>query len=151
MRLIDCLQPETVVNSLSAQSKKKALELMSEFASAKLSHLKKKDIFEALIARERLGTTALGHGIAIPHCRIPEVTDPVAIFAKLEKPIDYDAPDEIPIDILITLLIPEESTQEHLQLLADIAKIFSQKNNLEHVRKAKDDQSLYNTLVNLHA
>ena len=113
MRLLDCLQQDLVINNLSAQSKKKAFEIISEKIAEELPQNTQKSIFEALINRERLGVTGLGHGIAIPHCRLDNLSEPIALLAKLEKPIDYDTPDNVPVDIIVALFIPEASTQEH--------------------------------------
>jgi len=151
MKLQDCLQPELVLCNINAQSKKKALEIISEQVDKKIPQLTKKEIFEALINRERLGSTALGHGIAIPHCRIPGLKAPIALFAKLEKPIDYDAPDDQKVDLIAALFVPEDSTDEHLQLLAEVAKIFSERNNIAKIRNIRDGNILYNFLVNAHA
>lgn len=151
MKLQDCLQPDLVFCEITAQSKKKALEIISEQIDKKIPQLSKKEIFEALINRERLGSTGLGHGIAIPHCRIPGLQAPIALFAKLSKPIDYDAIDGQKVDLIVALFVPEESNEEHLQLLADVAKIFSQRNNIESIRKIHDGNILYNFLVNAHA
>ena len=151
MRLQDCLQPDLVFSNITAQSKKKALELISEQIDKKIPQLTKKEIFEALINRERLGSTGLGHGIAIPHCRIPGLQAPIALFAKLTKPIDYDAADGQSVDLIVALFVPEESTEEHLQLLAEVANIFSQRNNVDTIRKTHDGNILYNLLVSAHA
>ncbi|MAZ39311.1 MAG: PTS IIA-like nitrogen-regulatory protein PtsN [Legionellales bacterium] len=151
VKLQDYLKPDLVINNKSAQSKKKVFEIISEKFAETLPEHKQKHIFEALITRERLGVTGLGHGIAIPHCRLENLNQPQVLVLKLDKPIDYDASDNVPVDIIIALVIPEASNEEHLQLLASIAKIFSNHKNLEHVRHAKDEATLYNVLINAYA
>jgi len=92
------------------------------------------DIFDALITRERLGSTALGHGVALPHSRLAHIDRPVAAMITLDNGIDYEAPDDQPVDLLVGLLVPEHCNDEHLKILANLAKRFSDENFREELR-----------------
>jgi PTS system nitrogen regulatory IIA component len=96
-----------------------------------------------LIAREKLGSTGLGRGIAIPHCRVSDCTQPLGALLTLEEPIPFDAPDDQPVDLLFVLLVPEEAHQQHLDILANIARLFSQPDFCERLRTAGDSRTLY--------
>ena len=102
-------------------------------------------IFDQLIAREKLGSTGLGKGIAIPHCRAANCQEPLGTLVTLEDPVDFDAPDDRPVDLLFVLLVPEAAHQEHLDILANIARLFSQPDYCERLRAAKSDAALYST------
>ncbi|QNM94718.1 PTS sugar transporter subunit IIA [Chitinimonas koreensis] len=93
-------------------------------------------VAERLTEREKLGSTALGQGVAIPHARIPDLQHPVAVFIRTAQPIPFDAPDGKPVGLLFTLLVPEHATQEHLQLLADAARLFCERSCREQLRAA---------------
>jgi len=148
MQLADILTPERVVGHVQAGSKKRALETLSEIL-AEHSHLSipAGDIFDSLLARERLGTTAIDHGVAIPHGRIKASSETLGAFVQLEKGIDCDAMDCQSVQLLFALLVPEKSTEEHLQLLARLAKMFSDAELREQLRTAPDSQSLYDLLL----
>ena len=122
----------TFINS-EISSKKRLLELISEKAAEELS-LPQNTIYNKLLERERLGSTGLGKGIAVPHARLGNIEDAHAYFIKLNKPINYDAIDKQKVDLIFVLFIPEESTDEHLQILASLAKIFSQNPVTEKIR-----------------
>ncbi len=122
----DILVPERVRCNADASSKKKALEMLSDLVSSAEHAPDSRVVAEHLLARERLGSTALGHGVAIPHGRCPGVPDAVAAFVKLRSGVDFDAPDGQPVDLMVGLLVPEECTDGHLQLLAQLAELFSQ-------------------------
>ncbi len=148
MQLADILTPERVVGHVRAGSKKRALETLSEIL-AEHSNLNVPaiDIFDSLLARERLGTTAIDHGVAIPHGRIKASNETLGAFVQLEKGIDCDAMDRQAVQLLFALLVPEQSTEEHLQLLARLAKMFSDAELRERLRAAPDSQSLYDLLL----
>jgi PTS system nitrogen regulatory IIA component len=105
------------------------------------------DILDHLITREKLGSTALGHGIAIPHCRVGNCTQPLGALLSLNTPILFDAPDDKPVDILFVLLAPKEASQQHLDILANIARLFSQRRFCERLRAARDNSTLYKVAV----
>jgi PTS system nitrogen regulatory IIA component len=102
-------------------------------------------VFSSLIAREKLGSTGLGSGIAIPHCRVSNCTHAMGALITLENPMDFGAPDGKPVDILFVLLVPEEAQQQHLDILAGIAGLFSQEEFCRQLRAATDAQQLYST------
>lgn len=147
MRIADILSLEHIHPKLHASSKKDALEQISSFIANHEPNLCANEIFDGLISRERLGSTALGHGIAIPHARLKTIKKTLAAFIKLEKPIDFDAIDQQPIDLIFTLLVPEESTQEHLEILAKLAEAFSQENFLQALRTCSSKEELFESLL----
>ena len=106
-------------------SKKRLLEYVSELLAGSSPKLTQNEIFDALINREKLGSTGLGKGVAIPHGRMASLERPVCAFVKLATPVDFDATDGQAVDLIFTLLVPEDSTEEHLQVLSTIAEIFS--------------------------
>jgi PTS system nitrogen regulatory IIA component len=101
------------------------------------------DILNYLITREKLGSTGLGQGIAIPHCRVGNCTQPLGALLSLETPIPFDAPDDQPVDLLFVLLVPKEARQQHLDILASIAGLFSQQQFCGRLRAVRDSSSLY--------
>lgn len=101
-----------------------------------------------LIQRERLGSTGIGNGIAIPHCRIPNLTQVVGALVTLDNPIDFEAIDDNPVDVIFVLLVPEESFEEHLETLATLAGLFNQDAFCDALRNADSDEQLYNAAVN---
>jgi PTS system nitrogen regulatory IIA component len=150
MQLIDFLSPENIRIQLKAASKKRALEIASEIAARELGNpTLTTSIMESLQAREKLGSTGIGHGVGIPHCRLPNLKQPMIILLQLEAGIDYNGVDNEPVDIILTLLVPAESIDAHLTLLATIAENFSQASNLDSIRQARDVQSLYKFIANL--
>ncbi len=141
--LSELLSPVRTVSRAPGSSKKRLFEILARVISEDNPHLVDTDIFAQLIARERLGSTGLGAGIAIPHCRIANCSEPIGCLATLEEAIDFDAPDDIPVDILFVLLVPEEAHQAHLDILARIARLFSQSDFCEQLRSAPDSETLY--------
>ncbi|MEZ5542995.1 MAG: PTS IIA-like nitrogen regulatory protein PtsN [Pseudomonadota bacterium] len=125
MNITSLLTPERVVCCDNIASKKRLLEHLSELLGNSAPHLSQQAIFDALVNREKLGSTGLGRGVAIPHGRMAMLEEPVCAFIKVEKPVDFDAADDQPVDLVFCLLVPEDSTEEHLQVLSTIAEIFS--------------------------
>ena len=105
-------------------------------------------VFSSLIAREKLGSTGLGNGIAIPHCRVENCTHAIGTLVTLENPIDFDSPDGQAVDILFVLLVPEGGQQQHLDILASIARLFSQADFCNQLRSAKNSSELYSIASN---
>ena len=141
--LSDILSPERTVYGAPGVSKKRLFETVAKIISDDQPELDYDDIFNHLIAREKLGSTGLGGGIAIPHCRAGRCPKPLGTLLTLADPIDFDAPDDHPVDLLFVLLVPEEAHQEHLDILAQVARLFSQKDFCQRLRDAGDDQSLF--------
>lgn len=125
MQISALLNPERVACHQDSSSKKRTLELLSQLLSSALPAYSEGELFDSLIGRERLGSTGLGHGVALPHGRIAGLSEPIAAFVTLQQGVDYDAVDNQPVDLLFALLVPAESTDEHLQILARLAAMFS--------------------------
>ncbi len=121
---------------VQATSKKRVLEYFSKLLATETSSLTSHDIFESLLGRERLGSTALGKGVAIPHARVANCDVTLAAFLQLEKSIDFEALDKQPVDLLFALMVPENSTEEHLEILAQLADMFSEDAFREKLRNA---------------
>ncbi|MDX3773470.1 PTS IIA-like nitrogen regulatory protein PtsN [Chromatiaceae bacterium AAb-1] len=128
-------------------SKKRILEYIAELAQQQLPEITDYTILEALLNREKLGSTGIGGGIAIPHGKMSSVTKPVLVFVVSQEPIPFDAIDNQPVDIFCAFLIPENQCQEHLSTLAGIAKLLSQKEFTRKIRHAESDQALYQLLI----
>lgn len=124
-------------------SKKKALENIADALHGVLPELDNTELFEHLIAREKLGSTAIGKGIAIPHCRCSKVDRTIGCLVKLQEAIDFDAPDDLPVDILFVMIVPEQATNEHLQALAHLAHLFEQGEFRNALRKSKTNEELF--------
>lgn len=148
MQITDIITPERVVCNVHAGSKKRMLETISDIVANQSSNgLTAHDVFDSLIARERLGTTAIDHGVAIPHGRLKNAKETIGVFVQLDKGIDCDALDKQAVSLIFALLVPEESTEEHLQLLARLATMFSDENLRTQLRAAGDNETLYNLLI----
>ena len=122
MELSDLMAPEGVIARLKATNKKQALQELARLA-ARVTALHERVVFDALLERERLGTTGVGLGIAIPHAKLPELTRLWGLFARLDQPIEFDAVDERPVDLLFVLLAPESAGADHLKALARISRL----------------------------
>lgn len=131
-----------------AVSKKRLFENIARIISEDQMALAYSDVLDHLIAREKLGSTGLGQGIAIPHCRIANCPHPLGTLVTLQEPIDFDAPDDTPVDLLFVLLVPEEADQQHLDILAAIARLFSQPDFCAQLRAAPDTQTLFDLASN---
>ena len=141
MNINQILSPDATFCGLTLSSKKKILEKVSEVMAASIN-CSAQDIFESLFARERLGATALGGGIAIPHGRVAACEKAIAVFILLDEPVDYDASDGQPVDIIFAILVPEEADNEQLKCLAEIAKILSQPTVVSQIRHAHCNDAL---------
>ncbi len=124
-------------------SKKRFFEAASELVSQDQPQLAADVIYASLLAREKLGSTALGHGIAIPHCRLPDCNSALGALITLADPIDFEAPDQQAVDILFVLLVPEQGHQEHLDILAGLAGLLSQNDFCSQLRSAGDAAQLF--------
>jgi PTS system nitrogen regulatory IIA component len=130
----------------SLLSKKRVFERAAEAMSAALN-LSSETIYRALLAREKLGSTAIGEGIAIPHCRINECSEAAGCLVTLQEPIDYGSADGQDVDIIFVLLVPEEATEAHLKLLAALARSFSNAEVRDRVRQTQDPEALKHLLL----
>lgn len=142
MALLDFLTPEAVAPALRVSGKKQVLQELSAHA-ARLTDLDERAIFEALLQRERLGSTGIGEGIAIPHGKLPNLGHLFGLVARLEKPIDFEAFDDQPVDILFLLLAPEGAGADHLKALARVARVLREPGVIERIRATRDAAALY--------
>jgi len=143
MDLSTLLSPDCTRRAVDGSSKKKVLELIGQLAAPRLSGTTSFDVFESLLHRERLGSTGIGLGVAIPHGRLASANKPVAILLTLADPIDFDAIDNQPVDIVFALLVPEDEHEQHLQTLASVAQRLNDKNCTRALRDATSDQELF--------
>lgn len=142
MQVAELLDLDRVSCNTQSASKKRVLEQLSRLLAVKQEKLSQNQVFDSLLSRERLGSTGLGHGVAIPHGRLKESNTTLAAFIKLQEGVDFDANDNQPVDLLFALLVPEEATEEHLQLLAQLARMFSDEKLVQQLRAAPDARSL---------
>ncbi|MDR0214851.1 MAG: PTS sugar transporter subunit IIA [Comamonas sp.] len=145
-RLASILPAAQVLVSVDVTSKKRAFEEAGLLFES-LHGLSRALITDSLFARERLGSTGLGHGVAIPHGRIKGLTAPMAAVFQLGTPIGFDAPDEQPVNLLIFLLVPEAATQKHLEILSEIAELLSDSQLRERLKSSSDAQQLYSMIA----
>jgi len=137
MLLADLLTPERVVLDLSLSSEKAVLERAAELLALNDGAASSREIFDGLCQRERLGSTGLGHGVAIPHCRI-EQTGATGSLIRLKRPIDFDGPDAEDVDLFFALAVPAQCSEAHLRLLASIAELFGDPERRERLRQVSD-------------
>ena len=141
MNIADLLAPDAVLPALKAQSRKQLLQELAA-RSHGLTRISERRIFETLVERERLGTTGVGAGIAIPHGRMTEVKTIIGIFARLENAIDYEAVDSQPVDLIFMLLAPTDAGAEHLRALARAARVFRQERVRTALRDAQTNEAV---------
>ncbi|MBA6412997.1 PTS IIA-like nitrogen regulatory protein PtsN [Parahaliea sp. F7430] len=146
--LAQILTPGRTLCRVSGGSKKRLFETIAKLIGDDQLSLPANEVFTQLIAREKLGSTGLGKGIAIPHCRINNCTQPLGCLLTLDEPIDFDAPDGDPVDLLFVLLVPDEAHQQHLDILSHIASLFSQEAFCSALRQAEDTTSLFQIATN---
>jgi PTS system nitrogen regulatory IIA component len=151
MHITRLISPESVSCCQETTSKKRALEQLSQLLSQSTPSITAEEIFDCFIGRERLGSTGLGHGVAIPHGRMTGLQAPLAACITLDAGVDFDAIDRKPVDLLVALLVPEEATDEHLQLLAQLAGMFSDNDFTQKLREARTNQALYQLLQDWEA
>jgi PTS system nitrogen regulatory IIA component len=147
MQISDLLAPERTVRGVAATSKKRVLDEVSAMLAKVVPGLGQAAIFDSLIGRERLGSTGLGHGVAIPHGRVAGIERAVGCFLRLDQGVDFDAIDGAPVDLVFVLLVPEHYTDEHLQILSLLAEMFSDEGLLIRLRTAADGAQLHRLLV----
>ena len=146
----DLLSPARILAGVKINSKKRLFELISTTLAKKNPDLNAREIFESICAREHLGSTALGNGIAVPHGRIDGTDDVQALFLQLIKPLPYDAEDGMPVDLIFALTVPRHCTEDHTKLLAAIVERFSDPELLEQLRQAADAGELWQLLSSSH-
>ncbi|MCG8324584.1 MAG: PTS sugar transporter subunit IIA [Thiotrichales bacterium] len=142
MKFSDLLSSGRVRHRIDASSKKAVLEMLAEILATDIPTITSRDIFDCLVSREKLGSTGLGQGVAIPHGRIASIESPICAFMLLNKAVDFDAPDNEYVDLVFSLIVPEESTEEHLQILAGIAEQFSREGFPDALRRTSSAEEL---------
>ncbi|MBQ9258680.1 MAG: PTS IIA-like nitrogen regulatory protein PtsN [Neisseriaceae bacterium] len=143
----EILSADSVLLDVEVASKKRLLEEIAQFANERYG-MDKNGVFDCLFAREKLGSTGLGHGVAIPHGRLGGmISDTVAVFLRLTEPVDFDSPDEKPVSLVFALLVPENATGKHLEVLSHLADVFSSKTAREGLLMAQDAETVLNILT----
>ena len=148
MTLQDILSPDCTFCAIPGASKKRILDKICTIAASKIAEHSPYELLESLTAREKLGSTGIGNGIAIPHGRLSHAKEVVAVVVTTETPIHFDAIDNKPVDIFIALFVPEDACKEHLTTLQSIAKLFSDKQTAKQVRKCQSNENLFSIIQN---
>jgi len=146
MDLSDLISLEGINPSLKAKSKKHVLQQLSS-AAALLTGVPERDIFDVLLQRERLGSTGVGGGVAIPHGKLNGLDKIVGLFAHLEQPINFEAVDSEPVDLVFLLLAPESAGADHLKALARLSRFLRMPSAVENLRSARTDEMVYAVLT----
>lgn len=145
MPLTDILKPEAVFTGVKAVSKKQLLQLLAEKASA-LTGIGEREIFDTIQQRERLGSTGVGNGIAIPHGKLKSAGRLTGLFIRLDQAIDFEAIDDEKVDLVFLLLAPESAGADHLKALSKVARALRNQDNLERIRAAGDAGAVFDIL-----
>ncbi len=147
MQLEEILSPSRCHCRIEGISKKRVLKQLSELLTAEIEQFDADEVFEALMSRENLGSTGLGNGIAIPHCRVQTCTGIIGMLITLDNAIDFDAIDQKPVDVIFVLIVPEQEHDEHIKTLAQIATLFSDQDFCFTLRHTQDSEDLYNIAI----
>lgn len=146
MTLTDLVAPNAIIPALRVNNKKQAIQELAARA-AELTEQNERAILEILLQREKLGSTAVGNGVAIPHGKLPKLGRLFGLCARLEKPIDFEALDEQPVDLIFLLLAPEAAGADHLKALARVARLLRDPENARRLRESRDAEALYAVLA----
>ncbi|MDJ0949423.1 MAG: PTS IIA-like nitrogen regulatory protein PtsN [Alphaproteobacteria bacterium] len=146
MQISELLQPDWVIPNLKVTSKKQVLQELAKH-SANITGLRGRVIFDILLERERLGTTGVGNGVAIPHGKLPDFDRLYCLFARLEKPVPFDAIDDQPVDLIFLLLAPENAGADHLKALAKISRLLREQSVCEKLRGSDNAEAIYAILT----
>lgn len=146
MQLCDMISPDAVIPNLKATSKKQALQELARKA-AEVTGIEERAVFDVLLERERLGTTGVGNGIAIPHGKLSGLDRIYALFARAEDPIGFDAIDDQPVDLIFTLLAPEDAGADHLKALAKISRLLREGQFCDKLRGSEKADAIYGLLM----
>src|SRR6266566_3186902 len=146
MPISDLVAPNAVIPALKVNGKKQVLQELAAKA-AELSGQNERTIFEILLQREKLGSTGVGNGIAIPHGKLPKLSKLFGLFARLERPVDFEALDGQPVDLVFLLLAPEGAGADHLKALARIARLLRDQDVAKKLRASRDAQAIYSVLT----
>ncbi len=143
MEIEEVLQPEYTLCNAPGGSKKRVLEFLSHFLADRIEGFDADDLFQQFLARERIGSTAIGEGVAIPHCRIQGCDRIMGALLKLEAAVDFDALDDEPVDLVFALIVPDEQNDEHLQTLSAIARLMQEDNTRKQLRDTSTSEALF--------
>ncbi|KGJ98959.1 PTS IIA-like nitrogen regulatory protein PtsN [Thalassotalea sp. ND16A] len=149
MKLESLLSLDCTKCSVPGNSKKNILEQISHLAAQKIASSTPKELLNSLINREKLSSTGIGNGIAIPHGRIDNCEKPVAVFITTDKSVAFDAIDDKAVDIFFALFVPEDHCQQHLETLASVARFFSDKDNSKKARRCRSSEQLYQLVLDI--
>jgi PTS system nitrogen regulatory IIA component len=147
MQISELINSGRVAVDVAAGGKKRALEILSDLLASGDHRLTRGEIFSSMINRERLGSTGIGAGVAIPHGRIEGLDRSLGAFIRLSEPVDFDATDSAPVDMMFALIVPSRCAEEHLNALAALAEMFANRDLCEALRDAPDQASIYKLLV----
>ncbi len=148
MYLSSLLDRHAIVGEVSVNSKRQALQVIADVAARQLS-LDADDVLQALLEREKLGSTGVGLGVAVPHAALAGLDRMHGIFVRLETPVGYDAIDDMPVDLIFALLAPENAGTEHLRALAKVSRVLRQKDVRDQLRKVDNPDALYAVLTGM--
>jgi PTS system nitrogen regulatory IIA component len=146
MTLTDLVAQNAILPALKVNSKKQAIQELAARA-AELTDQNERAVLEILLQREKLGSTAVGNGVAIPHGKLPKLGGLFGLFARLERPIDFEALDEQPVDLIFLLLAPEAAGADHLKALARVARLLRDPENAKRLRDSRDADAIYAVLA----
>ena len=147
MEINEILQLTNTINNAKADSKKSVLELISKTIAQNLLDIEYEQIFDCLLAREKISSTGIGHGVSIPHCVMANISKPIGAFIHLQKPVDFAAIDNNSVDLFFALLIPEKTSDKYLDILAALAEKLRKKDVRKKLRAAKDAKELYQIIT----
>lgn len=145
MDLSDLIDAQAILPALKANSKKQLLQMLAEKAS-ELTDIPEREIFDTILQRERLGSTGVGNGIAIPHGKLPGIKEITGVFARLEQPVDFESLDDQPVDLVFLLLAPEGAGADHLKALSRIARVLRDPDTVAKIRGTKDATAIHSFL-----
>ena len=147
MELSDILTPDRCLCKIQGFSKKRLLKTLSTILGESFSNLDENQVFDSMMAREQLGSTGIGNGIAIPHCRVPECNEITGCLITLETYVDYDSTDGNPVDLIFVLIVPEEKEEDHVITLAVLAEKFHDQQFCDSLRNAQSNDELYKCAI----
>ena len=147
MHLEELLTLDSCRSKVDGVSKKRVINTVSDLIAQQLDDVENDEVFAALMGREQLGTTGLGKGIAIPHCRLAQCTKAIGALISLDSPVDYDSLDGEPVDLVFALIVPEDGDDEHVKALGEIASLFLDEDLCFTLRHTFDDEDLYNVAI----
>lgn len=147
MLIESILTPERCKANIEGGSKKRVIETLAKIFADNIENFKVDDVYQSLINREKLGSTGLGGGIAIPHCRFETQGETYGVCVTLNHPIDFDAVDSKPVDIIFAMLVPENAEKSHLEFLASLAEVMQNQSFVERLRATNTDEDLYKVIT----